>query len=87
MFGIGPQELIIIGLLFLVIFGPKKLPGMAKDIGRFVNEARNHIDEFKSELTTSAESKNPRRSVEKSKSDHPPEEDREDDLHRKPSPT
>jgi TatA/E family protein of Tat protein translocase len=40
MFGIGPQELIIIGLLVLVIFGPKKLPGMAKDLGRFVNEAR-----------------------------------------------
>ena len=84
MFGIGPQELIIIGLLVLVIFGPKKLPGMAKDLGRFVNEARNHIDEFKSELTSSGEIKEPQRPVEKSESDHPPEKGREDDRHRKP---
>ena len=84
MFGIGPQELIIIGLLVLVIFGPKKLPGMAKDLGRFVNEARNHIDEFKSELASSGEIKGSQRPVEKSESDHPPEKGREDDRQRKP---
>jgi sec-independent protein translocase protein TatB len=50
-FGIGGQELIIIGLLLLVIFGPSKLPQMARDLGRFVNEARRSVDEFKSELT------------------------------------
>jgi sec-independent protein translocase protein TatB len=49
-FGIGGEELIIIGLLFLVIFGPSKLPQMARDLGRFVNEARHSVDEFKSEL-------------------------------------
>ena len=42
--------MIIIGLLFLVIFGPSKLPQMARDLGRFVNEARRSVDEFKSEL-------------------------------------
>ncbi|MDQ3923684.1 MAG: twin-arginine translocase TatA/TatE family subunit [Actinomycetota bacterium] len=42
--------MIIIGLLFLVIFGPNKLPQMARDLGRFVNEARRSVDEFKSEL-------------------------------------
>ncbi len=50
MFGIGPTELLIIGVLFLVIFGPAKLPSMARDFGRFVNEARRSFDEFKSEL-------------------------------------
>jgi Tat protein translocase TatB subunit len=50
MFGIGIQEMVIIGLLFLVVFGPSKLPGMARDIGRFVSGARRHIDDFKSEL-------------------------------------
>ena len=50
MFGIGGEELIIIGLLFLVIFGPSKLPQMARDLGRFVNEARRSVDEFKGEL-------------------------------------
>jgi Tat protein translocase TatB subunit len=49
-FGIGGQELIIIGLLFLVIFGPSKLPQMARDLGKFVTEARRSMDEFKGEL-------------------------------------
>jgi sec-independent protein translocase protein TatB len=50
MFGIGGQELVIIALIFLVVFGPSKLPQMARDFGRFVNEARRSMDEFKSEL-------------------------------------
>jgi sec-independent protein translocase protein TatB len=50
MFGIGGQEMVIIGLLFLVIFGPSKLPQMARDLGKFVNGARRSMDEFKGEL-------------------------------------
>jgi sec-independent protein translocase protein TatB len=53
MFGIGGQEIVIIALLFLVIFGPSKLPQMARDLGRFVGEARRSIDEFRDELTAS----------------------------------
>ncbi|MCA1688852.1 MAG: twin-arginine translocase TatA/TatE family subunit [Actinobacteria bacterium] len=52
MFGIGGQEIVIIGLLVLVIFGPSALPRMARDLGRFVSEARRSIEEFKEELTT-----------------------------------
>ena len=60
MFGIGGEELIIIGLLFLVIFGPNKLPQMARNLGRFVNEARRSVDEFKSELMLDDEDENRR---------------------------
>ncbi len=52
MFGIGGEELVIIGLIVLIIFGPSKLSSMARDAGRFVNEARRSADEFKSELMT-----------------------------------
>ena len=52
--------MIIIGLLLLVIFGPSKLPQMARDLGRFVNEARRSVDEFKSELTLDDEDKDRR---------------------------
>jgi len=52
MFGIGPSELVIIGVLFLVIFGPGKLPSMARDVGRLVTESRRHMDELKSELAS-----------------------------------
>jgi sec-independent protein translocase protein TatB len=51
MFGIGGQEIVIIALLVLVIFGPSALPRMARDLGRFVTEARRSIDEFREELT------------------------------------
>lgn len=51
MLGVGGTEIILIGLLFLLIFGPSKLPQMARDIGKFVGEARRSIDEFKDELT------------------------------------
>jgi len=49
-FGVGAGELIIIGLIFLLLFGPSKLPQMARDLGRFVTEARRSVDEFRDEL-------------------------------------
>ncbi len=62
MFGIGPQELLIIGLLLLVVFGPGKATNMARDFGRFVSGAQNTVEEFKSELR-SEEVREARRTV------------------------
>ena len=61
MFGIGPQELLIIGLLILVVFGPTKAAGIARDLGRFVSGASQTVEEFKSELPTKNGRKNERR--------------------------
>ena len=47
--------MVIIGLIFLVIFGPGSLPKMAKDLGRFVAEARRAVDDFKEEITAAGE--------------------------------
>ena len=55
MFGVGPQELVIIGLIVLVIFGPGSLPKMAKDMGRFVAEARRAVEDFKDEISAAGE--------------------------------
>lgn len=52
MFGIGMQEMVIIGVLLLIVFGPGKLPHMARDVGRFVSEARRAVDDFKNDLTS-----------------------------------
>lgn len=49
-FGIGFQEVLVVAVLFLILFGPSKLPQMARDLGKFVNEARRSMDEFKSEI-------------------------------------
>lgn len=55
MFGIGVTEMVIVGILFLVIFGPSKFPDMARDLGRFVSEARRSVDEFKADLASGEE--------------------------------
>jgi Tat protein translocase TatB subunit len=54
-FGIGMQEMVIIGLIVLVIFGPKNLPGMARDVGRFVSDACRSVEEFKEDLISEEE--------------------------------
>jgi len=61
MFGVGPQEMVIIGLIFLVIFGPGSLPKLARDAGRFVAEARRAIDDFKEEITAADEDEEDKR--------------------------
>ena len=38
MFGLGPTELIIIGLIVLFIFGAKRLPSIGKGLGGAVKE-------------------------------------------------
>ena len=55
MFGVGAPEMVVIGLLLLVVFGPNKLPGMARDIGRFVSEARRSVEGFKEDLVSEGE--------------------------------
>ena len=64
MFGIGPQELLVIGLLILLVFGPIKAAGMAREMGRFVDGANRTVEELKSEIVPE-EVKEARRSVEK----------------------
>jgi TatA/E family protein of Tat protein translocase len=41
------QELILIGSIALIVFGPRKLPGMAKTVGKAMNEFRKATNEFK----------------------------------------
>jgi len=39
--GIGPMSLIIIGIVALLIFGPKKLPELGKAFGSTLREFKN----------------------------------------------
>lgn len=51
MFGrIGPMELILILVIALVIFGPKKLPEIGKALGNAINEFKKHSSKVSADL-------------------------------------
>lgn len=50
MFGIGVPELLIILAIALIVIGPKKLPDLAKALGRSLNEFKKATREFKDSL-------------------------------------
>jgi len=41
MFGLGVQELLIIFVIIMVLFGAKKLPEMGKGLGKGIREFKN----------------------------------------------
>ena len=45
---IGTSELIMIGIIALIFLGPRKLPQIAKTIGKTMADFRNTTNEFKS---------------------------------------
>ena len=47
---IGIQEMIVIFLVALVLFGPKKLPELGKTIAKAVSEFRRAQSDFKATL-------------------------------------
>lgn len=48
--GMSFSETIFLFFLALIIFGPKKLPEIARQIGKYMNEFRRASNEFKSQI-------------------------------------
>jgi sec-independent protein translocase protein TatA len=57
MFGLGYQELLIILVIVLILFGAQRLPQLARSLGTSVKEFKKGIDEAKTEDTTAAAKK------------------------------
>jgi len=49
MFGLGTQELLVILVIVLVMFGGSKLPEIARSLGKSMNEFKKGINEGASE--------------------------------------
>jgi TatA/E family protein of Tat protein translocase len=52
MFDIGLQEMLVIGVIALLVFGPSKLPELGRMVGRALREFRRASDEFRTTVET-----------------------------------
>ncbi|MCB1519370.1 MAG: twin-arginine translocase subunit TatB [Hyphomicrobiaceae bacterium] len=48
MFDIGWQEILVIGVIALIVVGPKELPGLLRTIGRYAGMLKRQAGEFRS---------------------------------------
>lgn len=56
MFGLGFGELILIFLIALIFIGPKKLPELAKGLGKGIREFQNAAKGFSDQLQDTGDS-------------------------------
>ena len=59
MFDIGLQELVVIFVIALLVFGPKNLPQLGRALGRAMREFRKASDEFRSTIETNLQMNEP----------------------------
>ena len=50
MLDIGWWELMVVGMVALIVVGPKELPTLLRTIGRYVGMAKRQADEFRSQF-------------------------------------
>lgn len=69
MFGIGMPEMLLILAIALIVIGPKKLPDLAKSLGRALREFKKATSELKESIELDSELKEVKNSFTNSISD------------------
>ena len=55
MFDIGFSELLLIAVVALVVIGPERLPGVARNIGRFAGRLQRYVHDIKRDFNREVE--------------------------------
>ena len=55
-FNLGPWEILLILIVVLILFGAKRLPELARGLGKGINEFRDAVDSGKEEIINGIES-------------------------------
>lgn len=63
MFGIGMPEMLLILAIALIVIGPKKLPDLAKSLGRALREFKKATSELKESMELDGELKDVKKSI------------------------
>ena len=56
---IGPLEILIVGVLALLVFGPEKLPEMARSVGKGLAQMKSMASDMKSEFDLNEDAPSP----------------------------
>jgi len=67
-FDFGSGEIMLIVLAIFLIFGPDKIPGMARSFGKFINEMKRASEDIKSEINREADKKDREKRLQEYKS-------------------
>lgn len=66
-FGLGLPEILVIGVVALVIFGPKKLPEMGSSLGKAIRNFKSGFSTEESQTPTEAQPPNSQQGVQNGK--------------------
>lgn len=72
MFGIGMPEMIVILTVALIVIGPKKLPDLARALGRAFGEFRRAVTDLKETINVEPELKEARKALDSLNDPYPP---------------
>jgi TatA/E family protein of Tat protein translocase len=88
MFGLGMQELLVILVVAVVIIGPKRLPEIARALGKGMREFRRATDEIKHNFTVDRDVYDPGpelKKIQQAEQSSPPEKPPEAPVSSEPS--
>ena len=68
MFNIGPEEIILILVIALIVFGPKRLPEIGRTVGKSLREFRRATQDLRDQFQSAIEDEDDKPGAEPAKS-------------------